>query len=247
MSKPKPKPAKRGPYKRILLKLSGEALARSGESGVNGKALKKLAETITSVAGPKTQVAVVVGGGNIWRYRDHGDMPIERAASDQMGMLATMMNAIALQNALEHVGADCRVQSALNMPAVAEPYVRRRAIRHLEKGRIVIFAAGTGNPYFTTDTAAALRALEIGADVLLKGSTVDGIYDRDPAQNRKAVRYDEISYTDVLTGDLGVMDSTAISLCRENDLPIIVFDVFAKDTFKQVALGKPIGTIVTPS
>ncbi|MSU76100.1 uridine monophosphate kinase, partial [Patescibacteria group bacterium] len=175
------------------------------------------------------------------------DLPIERAASDQMGMLATVMNAIALQNALEHIGTTSRVQSALSMPAVAEPYVRRRAMRHLEKGRVVIFAAGIGNPYFTTDTAAALRALEIDAEVLLKGSTVDGVYDQDPKQNPKAVRHQHISYTDVLTNELGVMDATAISLCRENNLPIIVFDIFAKNTLKDVIQGKPVGTIVTKS
>jgi uridylate kinase len=235
----------RGPFKRVLLKLSGEALAQSGASGVDGKVLKELAKDITAVADSGVEIAVVVGGGNLWRYRDHNELPIERAASDQMGMLATVMNAIALQNAIEHVGGTSRVQSAVSLPTVAEDYIRRRAMRHLEKGRIVIFAGGTGNPYFTTDTAAALRALEIDADVLMKGSTVDGVYDSDPAKNKKAVRYDEISYTDVLTDELGVMDATAISLCRENELPIIVFDVFAKGSLGMVASGQPLGTTVT--
>lgn len=243
MSKPK-KPTKRGPFKRVLLKLSGEALAAAGQSGVDGKVLKKLAKSIAAVADSGTQIAVVVGGGNLWRYRDHHELPIERAPSDQMGMLATVMNAIALQNAIEHVGGFCRVQSAISLPAVAEDYIRRRAIRHLEKGRVVIFAGGTGNPYFTTDTAAALRSLEIDADVLMKGSTVDGVYSADPAKDPKAVRYDEISYTDVLTDELGIMDATAISLCRENELPIIVFDVFADGALGQVVGGQPLGTIV---
>lgn len=239
------KAGKRGPFKRVLLKLSGEALARAGQSGVDGKVLKELAKDIAAVADSGTEIAVVVGGGNLWRYRDHDELPIERAASDQMGMLATVMNAIALQNAIEHVGHYCRVQSAVSLPTVAEDYIRRRAMRHLEKGRVVIFAGGIGNPYFTTDTAAALRALEIDADVLMKGSTVDGVYDSDPAENPKAVRYDEVTYTDVLTKELGVMDATAISLCRENQLPIIVFDVFAKGALGQVVRGKPLGTIVT--
>lgn len=238
---------KRGPFKRVLLKLSGEALTEPNGSGVNGKVLKALAENIASVRSPKTEVAVVIGGGNIWRYRDHDDLPIERAASDQMGMLATVMNAIALQNALGHIGADSRVQTALNMPAIAEPYVRRRAIRHLEKGRIVIFAAGIGQPYFTTDTAAATRALEIGADVLLKGSTVDGVYDSDPNENKQAKRFEEVGYTDILSDRLGVMDATAVSLCRENGLPVIIFDVFNAKNLKGVVTGKPIGTIVTES
>lgn len=237
--------AKRGPFKRVLLKLSGEALTEAGQPGVNGKVLKKLAGTIAQVADSGTQIAVVVGGGNIWRYRDHDDLPIERAASDQMGMLATVMNAIALSNAIEHVGGTCRVQSAIAMPAVAESYIRRRAIRHLEKGRVVIFAGGIGNPYFTTDTAAASRALEINADVLMKGSTIDGVYDRDPAEHRGAVRYDTVSYTDVLKDDLKIMDGAAISLCRENALPIIVFDVFKAGSLTKVVGGQPIGTIVT--
>lgn len=227
------------------MKLSGEALAESGQAGVSGKVLKKLAETIAQVADSGTQIAVVVGGGNIWRYRDHDDLPIERASSDQMGMLATVMNAVALSNAIEHIGGTCRVQSAIAMPTVAESYIRRRAIRHLEKGRVVIFAGGIGTPYFTTDTAAAMRALEINADVLIKGSTVDGVYDRDPAKHSDAVRYDEISYTDVLADDLGVMDGAAISLCRENALPIIVFDVFEAGSLTKVASGQPLGTIVT--
>lgn len=224
------------PYKRILLKLSGEALTEAGEFGLNGRVLKDLGGAIAEIS--KTcQVAVVIGGGNIWRYTEGHESEIERATSDQMGMLATVMNSIALQNAIEHAGAESRVQSALEMPKVAEPYIRRRAIRHLEKGRVVIFAAGTGNPYFTTDTAAALRALEVGADVLLKGTKVDGVYSADPTTSDDAVRYEDISYNDVLTNELGVMDATAISLCRENELPIVVFNVLDEGMLAKVVAG----------
>jgi uridylate kinase len=229
---------------RVLLKLSGEALTETGEFGLNGKTLSVLAKEIAAAA-KQTEIAIVVGGGNIWRYVDHADAVIERATSDQMGMLATVMNAIALASAIEHAGVDCRVQSALQIPQVAEPYIRRRAIRHLEKGRVVIFAAGIGNPYFTTDSAAAQRALEIEAEVLLKGSKVDGIYSADPKQDPDATKFDQISYTDVLTKDLKVMDATAISLCRENALPIIVFNVLDHQQLADAVAGKPVGTKVT--
>ena len=232
------------PYSRVLLKLSGEALAETGQTGVSGKVLKALGKTIAAVADHGVQVALVVGGGNLWRYRDNAELEIERSASDQMGMLATVMNALALQDAIEHAGVQTRVQSALQMPQVAEPYIRRRAVRHLEKGRVVLFAAGTGNPYFTTDTAAAQRALEIGADVLLKGSTVDGVYEADPDRDPQAKRFDTISYDEVLNQKLKVMDATAISLCRENALPIVVFDVFADGALEKAVSGKKIGTKV---
>lgn len=237
---------KRNHYRRVLLKLSGEAVTAAGASGLDGAALTKLAATIAEAASSGTQIAIVIGGGNIWRYRDSLDVKIERATSDTIGMLATVMNAIALQNAIEQAGAPSRVQSAITMPQVAEPYIRRRAIRHLEKGRVVIFAAGTGNPYFTTDTAAALRALEIEAEVLLKGSTIDGIYSDDPATNPRAKRFAEVSYTQVLTDRLAVMDSTAISLCRENELPIIVFSITTKGALSDLLKGKTVGTKVTP-
>lgn len=230
--------------KRVLLKLSGEALTESGEFGLNGKTLSVLAKEIATAA-KHTQIAIVVGGGNIWRYVDHADAEIERATSDQMGMLATVMNGIALQSAVEQAGADCRVLTALQVPQVAEPYIRRRAIRHLEKGRVVILAGGIGNPYFTTDTAAAQRALEIEADVLLKGSKVDGIYSADPKADPDAERFETITYTDVLTKNLKVMDATAISLCRENELPIVVFNVLDHQQLTDAIAGKPVGTKVT--
>jgi len=247
MSRAKAKPVKRGPYKRILLKLSGEALAHKDGHGVDGKALKGIAENVQSLAAQGTEVAIVVGGGNIWRYADNETLPIERAASDQMGMLAGIMNAMALSSAIEQVGGTSRVMSAVNVPQLAELYIRRRAIRHLEKGRVVLLAGGIGQPYFTHDTAAATRALEIAADVLLKGSTVDGVYDSDPKQNTRAKRFKRVSYADVLNDRLAVMDATAVSLCRENGLPVIVFDVFRKDNLKGVVAGKPIGTMVAES
>lgn len=229
--------------RRVLLKLSGEALTDSGEFGLNGRVLNKLAQEIAAAAAG-AQIAIVVGGGNIWRYQEGHESKIDRATSDQMGMLATVMNAIALQNAIEHHGVAARVQSALEMPKVAEPFIRRRAIRHLEKGRVVIFAAGLGHPYFTTDTAAAERALEIEAEVLLKGTKVDGIYSSDPHTNKDAKRYEEITFTEVLTKELGVMDATAISLCRENKLPIIVFNVLGDGLLQRAVKGDAIGTKV---
>ena len=229
--------------KRVLLKLSGETLAEA-DSGVSGKALKQLAAELADVA-KDTQLAIVIGGGNLWRYADNQTLPIERATSDQMGMLASVMNALALASAIEHMGGDCRVQSALTIAEVAEPYIRRRAIRHLEKGRVVIFAAGIGQPFFTTDTGAATRALEIDANVLLKGTKVDGVYSADPKTDKSATKFDQISYTDVLTKELGVMDATAISLCRENKLPIVVFNIFDHAQLKAAVAGKPVGTKVT--
>lgn len=229
--------------KRLLLKLSGEALTESGEFGLNGRVLKQLAEEIADVA-KDVELAIVIGGGNIWRYTESHDAEIERATSDQMGMLATVMNAIALQNALEQAGLDCRVLSAMAIPNVAEPYIRRRAIRHLEKGRVVIFAAGVGQPYFTTDTGAATRALEINAEALLKGTKVDGVYSADPKTDPSATKFEEISYADVLSKGLKVMDATAISLCQENDLPIVVFNVLDAAQLKTAVAGKPVGTKV---
>lgn len=231
-------------YSRVLLKISGEALTDKGEFGLNGRVLRLLGQTIAKVAAAGVQIALVVGGGNIWRYTEGHEARLERTTSDAMGMLATVMNAIALQNAIEHAGAECRVQTAISIPQMAEPYIRRRAVRHLEKGRVVIFAAGTGNPYFTTDSAAALRALEIGAEVVLKGTKVDGVYDRDPETDAKAKRYDEITYKDVLTEELEIMDSTAISLCMDNDMPIIVFNVLENSNLQDVVSGKRVGTLV---
>lgn len=231
-------------YQRVLLKLSGEALTPSGAFGVSGRSLKTVAAMIAAEAKAGTELAVVIGGGNIWRYTDHHEVDIERSTSDTMGMLATVMNAVALQNAIEQAGAESRVQSALPMPQIAEPYIRRRAIRHLEKGRVVIFAAGTGNPYFTTDTAAALRALEIDAEVLLKGTKVDGVYTADPHRSKGAKRFNQVSYNDILAKELGVMDATAISLCRENELPIVIFNALEKNALQKVLRGTGRATTV---
>src|SRR6266545_3444458 len=224
-------------YKRILLKISGEVLAGEQSFGIDSG--------IAEVAAMGVEVAVVIGGGNIFRGLDAADGGMERASADYMGMLATMLNALALQNALEKRDVVTRVQSAIEMRQLAEGYIRRRAIRHLEKKRVVIFAAGTGNPYFSTDTAAALRAMEIGAEVILKGTKVDGIYDADPMQNPAANKYAEIPFMSILNQNLKVMDSTAISLCMDNNLPLIVFNLKVKGNFKRVALGEPIGTVVT--
>lgn len=228
-------------YKRVLLKVSGEALARDG-SGLQEEAVTSLGKEVAEVAGTGIEIALAVGGGNIWRGAEHAS--VERTTSDTMGMLAHVINALALQSAIEKAGQHARVQTALSMPEVAEPYIRRRAIRHLEKGRVVIFAAGTGNPYFTTDTAAALRSLEIGAEVLLKGTKVDGIYDSDPARNPKAERHASITYDDAIAKRLDVMDATAFTLCRENGMPIIVFDLLKKHSLRRVLSGETIGTEV---
>jgi uridylate kinase len=236
-----PKPT----YRRILLKLSGEALMGKQAYGIDEGILVGLASEIREVTELGVQVALVVGGGNIFRgIGTSRDFSIDRASADYMGMLATVINSLALQGILERSGLDTRVLSAIEMKEIAEPYIRRRALRHLEKGRVVIFAAGTGNPYFTTDTAAALRAMEIDADAILKATKVDGVYDRDPMVDRKAKMFSRLTYLDVLKKNLKVMDSTAISLCMDNGLPIVVFNLARKGNILKVVLGEKIGTIV---
>lgn len=231
-------------YKRVLLKLSGEALMGDKGYGIDSKVVEDMALEIKDIAQLGVEVAVVIGGGNIFRGVEASVKGMERASADYMGMLATVINGLALQNSLEKLGIPTRVQSAIEMRELAEPYIRRKAIRHLEKGRVVIFAAGTGNPYFTTDTAAALRAMEIGAEVILKATKVDGVYSSDPVKDPKAIKYDTITYLDVLKKGLAVMDSTAISLCMDNNLPIIVFNVRQKGNIKKIISGKRIGTLV---
>lgn len=231
-------------YKRVLLKLSGEALMGDKGYGIDSKVVEDMALEIKDIAQLGVEVAVVIGGGNIFRGVEASVKGMERASADYMGMLATVINALALQNSLEKLEIPTRVQSAIEMRELAEPYIRRKAIRHLEKGRVVIFAAGTGNPYFTTDTAAALRAMEIGAEVILKATKVDGVYSSDPVKDSKAIKYDTITYLDVLKKGLAVMDSTAISLCMDNNLPIIVFNVRQKGNIKKIISGKRIGTLV---
>lgn len=230
-------------YKRVLLKLSGEAFAGAGADSIDSATLDLIAEQIKEVAAGGVQAAIVVGGGNIWRGRA-ARSTMDRASADYMGMLATVINALALQDALESAGVVTRVLSAISMHQVAEPYIRRRAIRHLEKGRVVIFAAGTGNPYFTTDTAAALRAVEIGADAILKATQVDGVYSADPKKDPNAVRFESLEYLDVLQRGLEVMDNTALTLCMDNALPIIVFELQQRGNIKKAIWGEPIGTIV---
>jgi uridylate kinase len=232
-------------FRRVLLKLSGEALGGAAGAGICPEAIRRMAEQIKEVRALGVEVVIVVGGGNIFRGVAGSEQGIERATGDYMGMLATVINALALQDALEKVGVATRVQSAITMTQIAEPFIRRRAVRHLQKGRIVIFAAGTGNPYFSTDTAAALRANEIGAEVILKATKVDGIYDRDPKKNPKAKRFKTISYLDALKRRLKVMDSTAFSLCMDNHMPIIVFDLNRPHSIKHVVLGGSVGTLVT--
>jgi uridylate kinase len=231
-------------YDRILLKLSGEALAGNLGYGIDPEVIGDIAAEIREVIDLDVQVALVIGGGNIFRGVAAASRGMDRASADYMGMLATVMNSLAMQDALEKVGVVTRVQSAIEMQAVAEPYIRRRAVRHLEKGRVVIFGAGTGNPYFTTDTAASLRAMEINADVILKATKVDGIYSADPNKDKDAVKYQSLSYLDVLKKGLQVMDATATSLCMDNDLPIVVFDLTRRGNIKRVVMGEPIGTIV---
>jgi uridylate kinase len=231
-------------YKRILLKLSGEALLGDQEYGIDARVLNLYAEEIRSARELDVEVGIVIGGGNIYRGIEHSAEGIDKVTGDHMGMLATVINALALQNSLEKHGLFTRCQTAINMEKIAEPFIRRRAIRHLEKGRVVIFAAGTGNPYFTTDTAAALRAIEIEADVILKGTRVDGIYDSDPEKNKAAIHFPEISYTDILKKDLRVMDLTAITLCRENKLPIVVFNVNKPGNLRRVVIGEAVGSRV---
>jgi len=231
-------------YRRVLLKVSGEGFCRSGGSGIDPEALRTLAEQCRDVNRLGVELAVVVGGGNFIRGQDVARQGINRATADYMGMLATVINALALMDALEAMDVVTRVQTAITMADVAEPYIRRRAIRHLEKGRVVILAAGTGNPYFSTDTTAALRATELGADVLLKATKVDGVYSDDPLVNPNAQRYEALSYSDILSKNLRVMDATAITLCRENALPVIVFDLMVPGNVQRVVRGEPIGTLV---
>ena len=231
-------------YRRVLLKFSGEALMGSQGFGIDQSVVERIGDEVVEVRDLGVQVALVIGGGNIFRGLQASAKGMDRANADYMGMLATVINSLALQDSLERRGAVTRVMSAITMQQVAEPYIRRRAIRHLEKGRIVIFGAGTGNPYFSTDTAASLRAMEIGADAILKGTKVDGVYDRDPVVHKDAVRFETVSYLEVLQRNLKVMDSTAISLCRDNSLPIVVFDFTKPGNTRRVICGENIGTRV---
>lgn len=237
--------AGRPAYRRVLLKVSGEALMGTREYGISTEVVGKIAADIGSVVAMGVEVCLVIGGGNIFRGVSGAAAGMERASADYMGMLATVMNALAVQNALEKRGVQTRVQSAIPMASVCEPYIRRRAIRHMEKGRVVIFAAGTGNPFFTTDTAAALRAVEMGCDALLKGTQVDGVYSADPRKVPDATRYERLTYLDVLARDLAVMDASAISLARENGLPIVVFSIHAAGAFAEVMAGRGRFTVVT--
>lgn len=231
-------------YQRILLKLSGEALLGSQATGIDPEVAGYIADEIRSLADLKIQIGIVIGGGNIFRGVQAGARGMERTTADYMGMLATVINSLALQSALEAKGLPTRVQSSIEMREIAEPFIQRKAVRHLEKGRIVIFAGGTGNPYFSTDTAASLRAMEIRADVIMKATKVDGVYSADPVKNKSAVMFKKISYIDVLTKNLKVMDSTAISLCRDNRLPIVVFNLQKKGNIRGVVCGRKIGTYV---
>ncbi len=231
-------------YKRVLLKLSGEALMGKGTFGIDPEVVETIAGEIREVVGMGVQLGIVIGGGNIFRGVSASARGMDRTSADYMGMLATVINSLAVQSALERLGVVTRVQSAISMNQVAEPFIQRRAVRHLEKGRVVIFAAGTGNPYFTTDTAATLRAVEIKADVILKATKVDGVYDRDPAWDAAAVKFEKISYTDILTKNLKVMDAAAVSLCRDNALPLVVFNLQKRGDIKRVICGEAVGTAV---
>src|SRR5262245_33908863 len=232
-------------YRRVLLKLSGEALMGSGSFGIDAEVVRVLSDELAAVHAMGIQLALVVGGGNIFRGVQAASKGMDRVSGDHMGMLATLINSLALQDQLEKRGVQTRVMSALEVRQVAEPFIRRRAIRHLEKGRVVLFGAGTGNPYFTTDSAAALRGLEIKADVLLKATRVDGVYSADPVKDPKAVRYAHVTYQEVLERGLRVMDAAAISLCQENKLPIVVFDIRQEGNIRRVIAGEPIGSIVS--
>jgi uridylate kinase len=232
-------------YTRVLLKLSGEALMGDQGYGVDPAVVTRIAEEVAEIRALGVQVAIVIGGGNIFRGMAGSARGMDRATADYMGMLATVMNGLALQDGLEHHGVPTRVLTAIEMRAVAEPFIRRRAIRHLEKGRVVVFAAGTGNPYFTTDTAAALRAMEVKADVILKATKVDGIYTADPKKDPTATRYDRITYLQVLEQGLQVMDATAISLCMDNKMPIVVLDLNAPGNMRRAIMGEPVGSMVT--
>lgn len=231
-------------YKRVLLKLSGEALMGDQEFGISSDVIASYARQIKEIADLGVEVSVVIGGGNIFRGLSGAAQGVDRVTGDHMGMLATVINSLALQNSIEKLGVQTRVLTAIEMPKIAEPFIKRRAQRHLEKGRVVIFGAGTGNPYFTTDTAAALRAIEMNAEVVLKATKVDGIYDKDPLKYTDAIKYETVTYTEVLNKNLKVMDATAISLCRENKLPIIVFDSLTEGNIKRVIMGEKIGTTV---
>jgi len=234
----------RAPFKRVLLKLSGEVLMGDGDYGISTDTVNRLATELLEVSRCGVELAIVIGGGNIFRGMSGTASGMDRTSADYMGMLATMMNAIALQDAIERQGQPVRVISALHVREVAEPYIRRRAVRHLEKGRIVVFAAGTGNPYFTTDTAASLRAMEIQAEVVLKGTKVDGVYTSDPVIDEKARRYDKLSFTEALTKKLAVMDATALALCRDNNMKIVVFSVTRPGNLQRVVAGESVGTLV---
>ena len=231
-------------YKRVLLKLSGESLMGKKEFGIDHKVVEFFAQEIKKVHDAGVELGIVIGGGNIYRGLSAIDQGIDRVTGDQMGMLATLINSLALQNAIEHQGVYSRLMSAIKMEEIAEPYIRRRAIRHLEKGRVVIFGAGTGHPYFSTDTAASLRAVEIEAEVIIKGTRVDGVYNEDPEQNPEASKFDNISYLDILKNNLRVMDLTAISLCQENSLPIVVFNMDKPDNLLKLVMGNQVGTLV---
>lgn len=237
-------PAPKVKYKRVLLKLSGEALAGDKAFGISTEVIDRIAKEIQDVAGLGVEVAIVLGGGNIFRGIAGTAAGMDRATSDYMGMLATVLNSLALQDCLEKLGVFTRVMSAIEMHELCEPYIRRRAVRHLEKGRVVIFAAGTGNPYFTTDTAASLRAMEVNAEVIMKATRVDGVFDDDPEKNKNAKMYKTLDYIDVLKDNLKVMDSTAISLCMDHSLPILVFNLTTAGNFKRVVQGEDIGTVV---
>jgi len=234
-------------YQRVLLKLSGEALIGTEQYGIHHPTLERIAREVASVANLGIEIAVVIGGGNIFRGISGSARGMDRSTADYMGMIATLMNGLALQDAFEKAGVHTRVQTAIEMQEVAEPYIRRRAMRHLEKGRVVIFAGGTGNPYFTTDTTAALRAMEIDAQVIMKATKVDGIYDKDPMKHDDAIRFDQISYMDVLQKGLKVMDSTAISLCMDNAMPILVFNLREEGNILKAVQGETIGTLVGAS
>jgi len=231
-------------YKRILLKLSGESLMGTKGFGIDSKVLEFFAEEVKKVHDVGAEVGLVIGGGNIYRGLSAGSQGIDRATGDYMGMLATMINSLALQNAIEKAGITTRLMSAIKMEAIAEPYIRRRAIRHLEKGRVVILGSGTGHPYFSTDTAASLRAVEIGADVIIKGTRVDGVFDSDPEKNNDAVKFHSITYIDILKKNLKIMDLTAVSLCQENNLPMIVFNMDVPDNLFKLVKGENIGTVI---
>jgi uridylate kinase len=231
-------------YKRILLKLSGESLAGGAAFGINATVVKELAAEVAAVAATGVQVGLVVGGGNIFRGVAAAAQKMDRVTADHMGMLATVINSLALQDALEQIGVHTRVMSAIEMHEVAEPYIRRRAMRHLEKGRVCVFAAGTSNPYFSTDTAATLRALEIKAEVIAKATRVDGVYDKDPLRFPDAVMYREVSYLEVLSKSLAVMDATSIAMCRDNKLPIIVFNLNTSGNIMRMSMGEPVGTLI---